>query len=289
MTTPPRLTGDDHVTGYDPTHAAALRVGQDEAFEVETRDRFGALPGGGDRCELPGNLVGPVYIEGVKSGDVMMIRIVDIEPLTGSGVLLASPGYGILGAGIDTRARTVAISRAGVSVAAGVCVPYRPMIGKLGVQAAGPADGTATGEFGGALSATQMGPGAALLVRAAVDGGGVLLEDVHACMGDGEATASAVEMPARVTLSCTVMSVPPETLPMLMTEHEAIVFGEGETLDAAVGAANGTALAVLQAARGIDLTEAAFLVGAAVDLRVSFIGARPARARAAIPRVLVGR
>ena len=192
---------------------------------------------------------------------------------------MTSPGYGVLGARVERRARAVAVSEDGVNLDARTCIAYRPMIGKIGVA---PSHGSlhdgACGAHGGALSNTQLAPGATLLLRAQCDGAGLCLEDVHATMGDGEATASAVEMAAQVTLSCTRYDQPLATDPMILTPTEAITLGCGQTLDGAARSATDAMLSLIEDRCGVDLTDAAMLVGAAVDVRLAFFGATPHKA-----------
>jgi amidase len=283
------LTGDHHISGFGAVAAPALNVNCGEPFWVETRDRFVALPDGGARVDAPGNVVGPVFVDGVKAGDVLAIEVMTIEPLTGTGYLLASSSYGILGDRVESRARPVSVSSDSVVIRPNVSLPYRPMIGKLGIAPApGEVATTAVGSHGGPLSITQLGPGTTLLLDVKRDGAELCLEDVHACMGEGEGTASAVEMAARVQLCCRVWtSYAPAALPVLLTADELLVVDEAPTLEGAVRGVTDKMLEVLMARCDVDLTEAAMLAGAVVDVRLSYFGTAPARARAAVPRLLI--
>ena len=74
----------------------------------------------------------------------------------------------------------------------------------IGVIAVAPALGVPTtedaGDYGGNLDLREIGPGATLLLPVCVDDALLVLGDCHAAQGDGELSAAALEMPARVTL-----------------------------------------------------------------------------------------
>ena len=68
-----------------------------------------------------------------------------------------------------------------------------------------------------------------------------------------------------------------------MTDSQRILI-----LDAAAQTATDAMLELIMTRRQVDLTDAAMLVGAAVDVRLAFFGASPRKAYAAIARELVG-
>jgi amidase len=285
------LASDKTVGQYMATAEPGLTVPLDTPFKVCTRDRFAELHAGGtlDRSDVS-RLSGPVCIEGVRAGDVVAIQIMNITPASECGYLLASTSYGTLGDRITPRTRAVALRNGQVQLTSDVSLPARPMIAKMGFAPATSGEpGTSTGEYGGALSATQIGIGSTLLARAFHDGGFLALDDVHALMGDGEATASAVEIAAIVELKVTRYDGElPCAPPILLTPDEVVTFGEGDSLDEAADEATETMLGLLTTTRDIDLTEAALLVGAAVDIRISYFGSAPRRVRACTPRALTG-
>lgn len=284
----PQVMATATVANFAPGTAPALRVPAGQPFTVHTRDRFASMPGGGERPsrEAITALTGPVSIDGIKAGDVLAVSVLSIASSTGSAYLLGSPAYGVLGDQIEPRVNVIPVTERTVQLAPDLSLPYKPMIGKLGVATDAASDGAAFGDHGGALSTTELGPGATLLLAVHEDGGGVRLDDVHALMGDGESTASGVEMAARVRLKCERFSGDATglPLPLLLTTKEVVVFGSGASLDAATDEATSRMLELLMVRRGIDRTEAALLFGAAADVRVSFVGSKPSIARVAFAR-----
>ena len=271
-------------------HTPAIEVDQGELFCIRTNDRFApAYAGGAPAADTVGALIGPVLVRGIRPGDVIGVEIVSIRASTPYAYVLTSHRYGMLGQRVEPRVQRVNVDAANVTLPSGLTTAYRPMIGKLGLAPPGQGvAGTQSGDYGGALSNTQLRPGATVYLRAYHDGGLLTLEDVHAGMGDGEATASAFEMAAEVTLRCVVgneLNIEP---PIIITDTEVLTLGQAPTLDEAVEAATETMLALIQARTEADLTEAAMLVGSAVDLRIAFIGSTPKQAYAAIPKHLLG-
>ncbi|MEM7405076.1 MAG: hypothetical protein AAF458_07265 [Pseudomonadota bacterium] len=287
--THPVVTGDNTVADFASASGAALTVAIDEPFIVHSRDRFAGLTRGEplDRSDVV-RLVGPVFVKGIEPGQLVAVTVHDISPATGLGYLLGSPGYGIFKDQVETRVRTVDVTATSVHLTDDLTLDAKPMIGKLGLRAADDSTGQPFGPHGGALSSTSIAPGATVLLRAAHAGGGLCLEDVHARMGDAEATASAVEMPARVTLSVSPWEGDASGLPLpaVLSDAEVEVLASGATLDEATLEASRLLAGMLATRRDVDLTEAALLIGAAGDLRISFVGARPVIVRAAIDRRL---
>ncbi|MBT6274707.1 MAG: hypothetical protein HOI95_11300 [Chromatiales bacterium] len=289
MTKPHVSANHGRVATFSRQHPPTLTVDAGETFTLETADRFVAVyEGSKPDPNVVGGLVGPVFIRGANPGDTLEIRVEHIAPVTGYAYILASPGYGILGDRVASRTKRVAVDENEVQWDEDTTFATRPMIGKLGIAPGGNDESSrASGTFGGAISSTQVGPGASLYLPVAVAGALLSLEDVHAQMGDGESTSSAVEMAARVRLTCHVHPKNGWPLPIVVTADEVITHGQGETLDLAAGQASRAMLDLIKERLGVDETEAAMLVGAVVDLRISFIGGTPRKVRAAIPKNLV--
>jgi len=173
------------VPDYSAAHAPCLRVRAEQAFEMQSADRFAAYYAGEQLdMKVVTSVVGPVHVDGVSPGDLVAVEIVDIAPASSYAYLMASSRFGLLGDQVDNRTHRLAVSRNRVELASGRSIPYRPMIGKLGfAPAEGAVESSQYGDFGGALSNIHAGPGASVFLRAYHDGGLLFLEDVHAGMG----------------------------------------------------------------------------------------------------------
>jgi len=285
-----KVTKEHVVRTYSAAHAPAAKVQSGEVFTVETNDRFRDWNDGASwPMEQLTVMTGPVFVEGAKPGQVLKIDILDIRPTQGFGYVVAIPKYGVFKDRLtEFRKKIVPIEGNHIRFNERITLPYKPMVGKIGVAPQGdPLPSNASGPFGGTMTNLQVSPGATVYLPVLVDGGLLTIEDVHAAMGDGEAAGSAVEMAAEVTLRCEVEKELRLTRPLVVTRAEAMTSGEGETVEAAAKVALNGLAALLMERAGVDFTEAAMLVSIAADVRLSYVGGAPYLVRAVIPREIV--
>ncbi len=285
-----RVTKEHVVRTYSAAHVPAAKVQSGEVFTVETNDRFRDWNDGASwPMEQLTVMTGPVFVEGAKPGQVLKIDILDIRPTQGFGYVVAIPKYGVFKDRLtEFRKKIVPIEGNHIRFNERITLPYKPMVGKIGVAPQGDSlPSNASGPFGGTMTNLQVGPGATVYLPVFVDGGLLTIEDVHATMGDGEAAGSAVEMAAEVTLRCEVEKELRLTRPLVVTRAEAMTSGEGETVEAAAKVALNGLAALLMERAGVDFTEAAMLVSVAADVRLSYVGGAPYLVRAVIPREIV--
>ena len=132
---------------------------------------------------------GPFYIEGIKAGDWVSIEIIDMDVGAYGFYRNGGPFWGSM--------RLIAPVRDGlVHFPPDFVVPTRPMIGYVSL------DSVASHQIdhGGNMDFNSVQPGSTIHIRAQKDGGMLLLTDVHARMGDGEMTATGVEIDSAITL-----------------------------------------------------------------------------------------
>ena len=285
-------TKDDLCITFSADNPPALRVQPGETFVMETNDRFATYDGPGsssEAMEILKTMAGPVYVEGAKPGDTLKIEVLDITLPLDYGWIGATPGRGPLGDRIpEFRKTKVKITGQGVVFKDKVTMPLRPMIGRIGLAPKdGPLASNEKGEFGGGMGNTQIGKGATVYLPVFHDGGLLTIGDCHAAMGDGEATASAVECALDATFRITIEDDFTVSRPIVATKDEVMTTGEGATMEeASRGALN--AMADLMVGRlGIDYTDAAMLIACAADVRTGLAGNPPYTMRAAIPRSML--
>lgn len=284
------ISKDHVVRTFDATHSPAARVEPGEVFVMETNDRFRDWNAAGEwPTEQLAVMTGPVYIEGVRPGQVLAVEVLDIKASQGFGYVLTIPGYGLLKDQVEFRKKVVPIEGNQVRYSDTLRLPFVPNVSKIGVA---PSEGSepsgACGAFGGQLSNSQLGPGATVLLPVFVEGGLLLVEDVHAKMGDGEATASAVEIAAEVTLRCSIATGLALDHPIVLTRDEVQTMGTGENAEAAARSALDQLARLLLDRTDADPTEAAMLVSVAADLRISEMAGTPCHIRAAMKREILG-
>lgn len=280
---------DQLCTSFSALNPPALRVQPGESFVMETNDRFEIYNGpesSPEAMEILKTMAGPVYIEGAKPGDTLKIEILDVETPLDYGWIGATPGSGPLGDRIpEFRKTRVKITPDGVIFNDRIKLPARPMIGRIGLAPKdGPLPSRAKGDFGGGMGNTQIGKGATVYLPVFHDGGLLAIGDCHAAMGDGEATASAVECAVDATLRVTIENRFTVTRPVVETADEVMTTGEGESMERATDIAIHAMADLLMDQLGIDDTDAAMLIASAADVRSGIVGHAPCTMRVAIPK-----
>lgn len=283
------VTNDRIVRSFNPTHSPAARVRPGEVFVMQTNDRFRDWTDGATwPVEQLSMMTGPVFVESAGPGDTLAVDVLDIQARLGFGYVVAIPGYGLLKDQVEFCKKTVPIAENRIRYSDAISLPFVPNVSRIGVApAAGAEPSSAVGTFGGQLSNGQLGVGATILLPVGVAGGLLSIEDVHACMGDGEAAASAVEIAADVTLRCRLSHDFAVERPVVLTKTEVQTLGNGDTMDAAARDALQDLSRLLVERAGVSETEAAMLASVAADLRISEMAGTPCHARAAVPREIL--
>jgi amidase len=214
---------------FDWRDQPLLRVEPGEAFEVETFDASNgyvktehdkAIPArrpGFDRVPpLANPIAGPIWVEGAKRGDVLVVAIEEIEVDDYSWIAIG-PGRGPLGQSTRwpelSSEYTTKIFRhtpgASGTTRDGTLHfddrrswPITPFVGTLGVapdrEVTTSIDGQ--GEWGGNLDIRDVAPGNRIHLPIFHEGALFYLGDVHASQGDTEFTGTAAETKATVRL-----------------------------------------------------------------------------------------
>ncbi len=287
-----RVTRDQLCTSFSADNTPALRVQPGEVFVMETNDRFAVYDGpesSPEAMEVLKTMAGPVYIEGAKPGDTLKIEVLDVDLPLAYGWIGATPGRGVLGERIPSFRKTqVHITADGAVFNDRIAMPLRPMVGRIGLAPkTGPLPSNAKGEFGGGMGNTQMSKGATVYLPAFHEGGLLVIGDCHAAMGDGEATASAVECALDATLRVTIEDRFTVTRPVVETEAEVMTTGEGDTMEAATAMAIHAMADLLVHQLDIDDTDAAMLIASAADVRTGIVSNPPYTMRVSVPKSML--
>ncbi len=150
-----------------------------------------------------------------------------------------------------------------------------------------PLPSNAKGDFGGGMGNTQIGKGATVYLPVFHAGGLLTIGDCHAAMGDGEATASAVECAVDATLRVTIEDRFTVNRPLVETNDEVMTPGEGETMEAATAMAIQAMADLLVNQLDIDDTDAAMLIASAADVRTGIAGHAPYTMRVSVPKSML--
>jgi amidase len=222
------------VFSFRPDAEPVLRVRPGEIIRFETSaepvERLFAA--GADWTEVIdvraiNAVTGPVFIEGVMPGDAVSVEVLAIEPRDW-GWNAAIQGFGLLdGLLPEPMLERLPIQDGEVIVSDRVRLPLRPMIGCLGLA---PAEGATSSlspamPWAGNYDLTQIAPGATVLFPAQVPGGLFSLGDLHAAMGEHEATFIAIECAGSATVRLDVRAGMALETPRIETADRIFVIG----------------------------------------------------------------
>jgi acetamidase/formamidase len=209
-----------------------LRVEPGERFLVETQDAFFGqikteedLPTSknlppGHRFVNP--VAGPIYVEGLKAGDLLVLEIEDIIPSergwTGFGTTLSNlakntdfpelqRSYSRITHHQPGPSGTTSDGTGTFSVNREVSYPLRPFLGTIVTAPERGVENTLVtqGPWGGNIDCHDVRRGNKIMLNTYHDGGLLFFGDAHAAQADSEYTAIADETAADVLARCQVV------------------------------------------------------------------------------------
>ncbi len=236
-------------------------------------------------------LTGPIRIEGAEVGDVLEIRVHDVE--------VRSPHYGVNisrttgGAlpdlvpeegwekvfDIDVEAGSIAFDES-------IELPLAPFMGIMGVAATERVSSVPPGRYGGNMDLREIVAGTTLYLPVLVEGGMFSTGDGHAAQGDGEVNLTAVEAPLTLTAEFILHEDMELGFPRVETPTHYISMGLDPDLDKAAELAIRESIDFLTAEFGLSTLEAYSLASLGVDLEVSQVVDQTKGIHAMIPKSL---
>jgi acetamidase/formamidase len=280
----PEYTLDDENTHnrFSSTIPPTLRVPSGAVVEVFTREATGGQLGLDstleDREKVDGDkihaLTGPIFVETAEPGDVLAVRLHDLEVL-GWAWTSHSPAFGFLGDELgESWFRTFRIEsgQPSVSFAPGIEIPLAPFPGVIAVA-------PATEELlrtippranGGNMDIKYLTAGTTVYLPVFVEGALLSIGDTHAAQGDGEVCGTAFEAPMRVVLEVSVVKGGRSIAePEYETDEYYATTGFAETIDEAARKATRYMIDYLVAERGLERGDAYALASLAGDLKIN--------------------
>ncbi|PIE34170.1 acetamidase [candidate division KSB3 bacterium] len=217
---------------------------------------------------------GCIYVEGAGPGDMLAIKILDIE-LADVGYTASSPSQNLYSNWLRKKewgifTKTVAIEDGFVLWSDRIKIPVQPMIGVLATAPALGAPRTVeNGSFGGNMDIQEITTGHIVYLPVYVDGGLLHVGDVHAVMGDGEICgAGGIETRATVTLRVDVREKPQGMLwPRIESPEHLITVGCEKPAEDAFRIALQEMLKWMSEGYGFSETEAFLLLGQILHAR----------------------
>lgn len=237
---------------------------------------------------MPGNvLTGPFFVEGAMPGDTLVVHLRSLElnrdsakmfshQLNQAALQPGTPQTPTEGWGrtwrLDPEAGTARIEAPGSAIE-DLTLPLVPMVGSIGV--APPLNmALYSGDLwihGGNLDYRGMTEGTTLYLPVHRAGAYLVLGDGHALQGDGEISGQGLE--TSLDLEFEVDLIPGERLAYIWSENEDFVrvHGIDNTMDKALQAATTGMTQWLKAKYGLEDSEIAALLSAAIEYDVAVI------------------
>ena len=259
-------------------------------IEPEAVDASGVVPPGAvpqyvrdiyrevkDRGPGPHVLTGPIFINGAMPGDVLEIRILQIELAADYGYNRQRPYTGALPddfTGFWQRIIPISRRNRTATVAPGVVVPLEhPFFGTMGVappEVMGRIGSGPPGVHAGNMDNKELGAGSVLYLPVHVPGALFSAGDGHAAQGDGEVDLSAIETNLRGRFQFVVRKDMKLVWPRAETPTHWIVMGLNPKLDEAMKTAvRETISFITQRFPKLTREEAYEIASVAVDYHVT--------------------
>jgi acetamidase/formamidase len=263
----------ESVGGPDPADVDASGVVPPSAVPEHTRTIRREVT---DRGPGPHILTGPVFVQGAVPGDVLEVRILDIDLPVPYGFNAQRPYTGALPDEFPGFfQRVIPIDRAAktATLAPGVVVPVRPFFGVMGVAplpAMGRISSGPPGVHTGNIDNKDIGVGATLYMPVYAPGALFSVGDAHAAQGQGEVDLTAIETALRGKFQLIVRKDLKLTWPRAETPTHWIVMGLNPNLEEAMKmAVRETILFITQRFPKLSREEAYMIASVAVDYHVT--------------------
>ena len=263
---------------FSKENKSAVRVPSGSQVVIETYDCFQNQIQSNDAGfnSIDWNQINPatgsVYVEGAQPGDVLKVKIDNIE-LGDQGVMATGPGLGVMGHRIDEfQVKIIPIKGSKAVFNERLHLPLNPMIGVIGVAPeSDPVSCGTPGAHGGNMDTTTITTGATLYFPVFQEGALFGLGDLHAAMGDGEIGVSGVEIPGKVTVTLEVLKGQSIPYPFVENDQGTAVIVSKETLDEAAKEAVEIFIDTLQPHTDLTLGDLTMLMSAVGQVQVSQI------------------
>ncbi len=222
-------------------------------------------------------LTGPIYVEGAEPGDLLEVRVINVELRVPYGVNASNKGTGVLPGQLDApmyRVIHLDAKRNVALFAPGIEIPLAPFMGIMAVAPPPSKDMTSSrppGTFGGNLDLKQLTRGATLYLPVYNNGALFYTGDAHTAQGDGEVDGTAIETSLKPTLQFIVHKGKGANMKSPRAENAThyIVTGLDKDLNLALKNAVQAAVEFLMQEKGLDAGAAYALASIAVDFRVA--------------------
>jgi acetamidase/formamidase len=237
-------------------------------------------------------LTGPVYVQGADSGDVLEVRIKQIDLVLPYGCNSFGGRGGFLPEDFPQgRTKVIRLDRQRMigHFSDGIEIPLRPFFGSMGVappKSMGRVNSAPPGIHAGNLDNKELVAGTTLYIPIHTKGALFEIGDGHAAQGNGEVDITAIETSLRGRLQLVVRKDMHLTWPRGETPTHYIAMGIDRDLTQATKIAVREAIALLVSVKGMTREDAYMLVSTACDVSVTQLVDQTVGVHVMIPKSL---
>ncbi len=262
---------------FDKDNNPAIKVNKGDEVVFHTIDAHnGTVPKGTDvvfpNIDLSecNPISGPVYVHDAEPGDVLKVKIMDIE-ISGLGYVPARNNMGsVKGLASKNIARNMLIKDNHIYFDQDIKIPLRPMIGTIGVAPKDcPVFSAFVGMHGGNMDNNDVKKGSIIYFPVFSEGALLSVGDVHASMGDGELTSGGVDTCAKIVLKFDLIKNKKIDSPIIETRDSIILVSNSEDFYEANRMLTKKMIHLLEEYLGIKSLEAYWLLSICGDLKIS--------------------
>ncbi len=277
---------------FSSTIEPVLRIWPGDTVRTRTVDAAGVDEKAKSRS-LGGNpQTGPFYVEGAMPGDVLVVHVRKLRlnrptAISDDGFVERALTTDYASEHKDNNFNDVVWNldiEKGLARPAkptehlkDLAVPVRPMLGCVGVAPGFGAAAVRTGDsgrFGGNMDFNEIREGAAVYLPVAQPGALLYVGDGHALQGDGELNGNALETSLDVEFSVDLVREKPLSGPRVENAEYLMAMGLSGSLDGAFREATSGLASWLEQEYGLTGPEAAMLLGATVEYKISEVADR---------------
>lgn len=289
-----KITRDNVIYAMGTSNKPIINVNLGEIFQIETEDCFShqlVKPSDSVEANVDFSRVnpatGPIFIEGIKSGDILRVFIKKIE-LDTQGVTIVMKGLGVLGHMVEnSQVEIIPIKNNVVEFGAQKLI-CQPMVGVIGVAPErGEVPNSTPGDHGGNLDTIDICVGSYVYLPVFVDGAYFAMGDIHALMGNGEVCGTGVECRSVVELVFDIYKDYHWPIPVIETDEYFYFLGSAETLDEAVKKATDKAVLFIRDVNKISWNTAYMMASLSTHVIVSQAVNPLKTARVQIPKSIL--
>jgi acetamidase/formamidase len=225
---------------------------------------------------VPGHiLTGPVGVRGAEAGDVLEVRVIDVQLRQDWGYTFVRPLAGALPNDVDAFEQIITRLDRDTNVGLlpwGLRIPLRPFFGVMGVappRTWGAISSIQPRSHGGNLDNKELVAGSTLYLPVFNEGAGFSVGDGHAVQGDGEVCTTAIETALSGTFEIHVRKDLRLDYPAADTAAHLITMGMDPDLDTAAKDALRRMVDRVMQETGLSRNRAFMLMSLVADVRVT--------------------